>query len=84
MSKIRGNLKAAPGAELVDFDRGRVKPRTTFDVAVGLTVYKRDRISTAIQFMVQNVFDRGFAYNFGNPLRAHTLVHRGGGRYAGI
>jgi len=60
-------LKAAPGADLVDFDRGRVKPRTTFDVAVGLTVYKRDRISTAIQFMIQNVFDREFAYNFGNP-----------------
>jgi len=60
-------LKTAPGADLVDFVRGRVRPRTTFDFAAGLTVFKRDRISSAIQFMVQNVFDHRFAYNFGNP-----------------
>jgi hypothetical protein len=60
-------LKTAPGAELVNFDRGRVKPRTTFDFAAGLTLYKRDQFSSAIQFMVQNVFDQQFAFNFGNP-----------------
>ncbi|MEK6285568.1 MAG: TonB-dependent receptor [Acidobacteriota bacterium] len=60
-------LKAAPGAELVNFARGRVKPRTTFDIAAGLTVFKRDRVASSIQFNIQNVFDRAFAYNFGNP-----------------
>jgi len=60
-------LKAAPGADLVNFARGRVKPRTTFDVSAGLPLFKKDRFGSAIQFNVQNVFDRRFAYNFGNP-----------------
>jgi outer membrane receptor protein involved in Fe transport len=60
-------LKAAPGAELVDFDRGRVKPRTIFNIAAGLMIFSRDRIAGSLQFNVQNVFDWAFAYNFGNP-----------------
>lgn len=60
-------LKAAPGAELVNFARGRVKPRTIFNISAGLTLFNRDRIASSIQFNVQNVFDRAFAYNFGNP-----------------
>ncbi len=60
-------LKGAPGAELVDFSRGRVKPRTIFNLAAGLTLFDRDRVAGAIQFNVQNMLDRRFAYNFGNP-----------------
>lgn len=60
-------LKAAPGADLVDFNRGRVKPRTIFNFAAGLTLFNRDRVASSIQFNVQNMFDRAFAYNFGNP-----------------
>ena len=60
-------LKAAPGAELVNFDRGRVKPRTTFNLAAGLTMFNRDRVEGSIQFNIENLFDRPFAYNFGNP-----------------
>ena len=60
-------LKAAPGAELVDFDRGRVKPRTTFNIAAGITLFSRDRVAGSIQFNIENMFDRPFAYNFGNP-----------------
>lgn len=60
-------LKAAPGAELVNFDRGRVKPRTTFNIAAGLTLFNRDRVAGSIQFNIENMFDRAFAYNFGNP-----------------
>ena len=60
-------LKAAPGAELVNFARGRVKPRTIFNIAAGLTIFNRDRVASAIQFNIQNLFDRAFAYNFGNP-----------------
>jgi len=61
------DLKAAPGANLVDFDRQRVKPRLTFNLASGLKVVNRDRFTTSVQFSIQNVFDRAFAYNFGNP-----------------
>lgn len=60
-------LKAAPGSELVNFTRGRVNPRTTFDLAAGISIYKRDRISSTIQFNLQNIFSQRFAYNFGNP-----------------
>jgi outer membrane receptor protein involved in Fe transport len=60
-------LKAAPGAELANFDRGRVKPRTIFNISAGLTLFNRDRVASSIQFNIQNVFDRAFAYNFGNP-----------------
>lgn len=60
-------LKTAPGADLVDFDRGRVKPRTIFNIAAGLTLFDRDRVAGSIQFNIQNMFDRRFAYNFGNP-----------------
>jgi len=60
-------LKAAPGAELVDFERGRVKPRTTFNVAAGLRFFSGDRVSASVQFNVENMFDRPFAYNFGSP-----------------
>lgn len=61
------DLKAAPGADLVNFARGRVKPRTIFDTAAGITLFTRDRVAGSIQFNVQNIFDRRFAYNFGNP-----------------
>jgi len=60
-------LKTAPGAELVNFDRGRVKPRTTFNFAAGLTIFNRDRIASSIRFSLENMFDRPFAYNFGSP-----------------
>src|SRR4030095_6791945 len=60
-------LKAAPGAELVNFDRGRVRPRTTFNLGAGLTLFNRDRVGSSIRFNIENLFDRAFAYNFGNP-----------------
>jgi hypothetical protein len=60
-------LKAAPGSELVNFDRGRVKPRTTFGFACGLTLLSRDRVAGSVRFNIENLFDRPFAYNFGNP-----------------
>jgi outer membrane receptor protein involved in Fe transport len=60
-------LKAAPGAELVNFDRGRVKPRTIFNIAAGIKLFNSDRVAASIGFSVENIFDRKFAYNFGNP-----------------
>lgn len=60
-------LKAARGAELVNFTRGRMKPRTTFNFTAGITLFRQERVNCAVQFDVQNLFDRAFAYNFGNP-----------------
>ena len=60
-------LKAMRGSELVNFERGRVKPRTIFNFTSGITLFRQDRVNAALQFDVQNIFDRAFAYNFGNP-----------------
>ena len=60
-------LKSAPGSELVNFDRGRMKPRTIFNFTAGLTLWRQERVNCAVQFDIQNIFDKAFAYNFGNP-----------------
>jgi outer membrane receptor for Fe3+-dicitrate len=60
-------LMSAPGAELVDFERQRVKPWTVFDFSAGADLFRDERVSVAAQFDIQNVADRRFAYNFGNP-----------------
>ncbi|MGE0885090.1 MAG: TonB-dependent receptor [Blastocatellales bacterium] len=71
------DLKAAPGSELVDFDRQRVKPRTTFNFSAGINLFKHERVSCSAQFDVMNFADKSFAYNFGNPFEG---THFGAGR----
>jgi outer membrane receptor protein involved in Fe transport len=70
-------LRSAPGAELVNFDRGRVKPRTIFNFSAGVNLFKRERVSCAAQIDVLNIADKFFAYNFGNPFEG---THFGYGR----
>jgi outer membrane receptor protein involved in Fe transport len=60
-------LRSRPGAELVDFERGRVKPWSVFDFAFGRDFLRDRKISLSAQFDVQNITARRFAYNFGNP-----------------
>ena len=60
-------LQARPGAELVDFDRGRVKPRTVASIQADVPLWKRDRRSLSVRASVLNLFDERYAYNFGNP-----------------
>jgi outer membrane receptor protein involved in Fe transport len=60
-------LKAAPGADLVNFDRGRVKPWTIMGVSTGAEMFRTERIAFSIQFDISNFANRRFAYNFGNP-----------------
>ena len=60
-------LRNSPGAELVNFDRHRVKPWTVFDFSTGLDWLRRDRVMVSLQFDLQNFTNRAFAYNFGNP-----------------
>jgi hypothetical protein len=61
------DLKQRPGADLVDFERRRVKPWTVFGFSAGGDVVRLDRVRVGLQFDVQNLADRRFAYNFGNP-----------------
>lgn len=60
-------LKLAPGADLVDFNRLRVKPWTVLNLSCGADLFRRERLRLSTQFDVQNLTDRRFAYNFGNP-----------------
>jgi outer membrane receptor protein involved in Fe transport len=61
------DLKQRPGADLVDFDRQRVKPWTVLGFSAGGELVRHDHFRLGLQFDVQNLMDRRFAYNFGNP-----------------
>jgi len=60
-------LLERPGAELVDFEHGRVKGRTIASLVADVQVWKRGRRSAGIRASAINLFDAEYAYNFGNP-----------------
>ncbi len=60
-------LKGLPGANLVNFDTERVKPWFVFGWSGGMDVIRKDRFTMAAQVDVQNLADRAFAFNWGNP-----------------
>jgi hypothetical protein len=70
-------LTERPGAELVDFDRGRVKPRLILDVAVIQEVLNGRRVDLNLRFAALNLSGERWAYNFGNPFSG---THFGPGR----
>jgi outer membrane receptor protein involved in Fe transport len=74
-------LKSAPGAELVDFERGRVRPRTIFNFSAGVDLFKKEKVVCAAQVDVLNIAGRFFAYNFGNPFEGTHFGH--GRRWSG-
>jgi hypothetical protein len=63
------------GADLVDFDRMRVKPRTLFDVSVGIDLFRTRRVGVDLQLDVRNVTNAAFAYNFANPFSGTHFGH---------
>jgi outer membrane receptor protein involved in Fe transport len=48
----------------IDFQRGRVRPRTILDFSVGADLRQKERLSMNIQFDVQNLTNELFLYNF--------------------
>jgi hypothetical protein len=60
-------LESQVGADLVDFNRGRVKPRKIFNLSGGVDLFRNERATVSAQFDVQNIASERFAYNFGNP-----------------
>lgn len=70
-------LAERPGAELVDFDRGRVKPRTLLDAAASVRLLRRGAADISLRAAVLNLTGRRFAWNFGNPFSG---THFGPGR----
>ena len=48
----------------IDFQRGRVRPRTLLDFSVGADLRRQERVSINLQFDVQNLTNELFLYNF--------------------
>ena len=65
------------GAELVDFDRGRVKPRKTLDLAISQRIARTGKARVDVRLSVLNLTAARWAYNFGNPFSG---THFGPGR----
>jgi outer membrane receptor protein involved in Fe transport len=60
-------LGERPGAELADFDAGRVRPRFILDANLAKTLHTGRRTDTSLRVGVFNVTNRRYALNFGNP-----------------
>jgi outer membrane receptor protein involved in Fe transport len=74
-------LAGRPGAAMVDFERGRVKPRTVVALLASVPIVETDRLRLDVRGAVGNVFDQRYAYNFGNPFSG---THFGAPRTASI
>jgi outer membrane receptor protein involved in Fe transport len=59
-------LRERPGSEMVDFDRGRVAPRTIASIQAEVPIWTRGRRSASIRASGLNLFDDRYAYNFAN------------------
>ena len=68
-------LKEERGAELVNFDRRRVRPWTVFDFSAGVDLFTDEHVAVSAQFDIQNFRDHRFAYNFGNPFEGTHFGH---------
>lgn len=60
-------LLARPGADLIDVERGRVKPRLVVDVTASARLLRAGRAQLSLGASVLNAFNRRYAFNFGNP-----------------
>lgn len=61
------DLLARPSADLIDVERGRVKPRLVVDVTASARVLRAGRAQLSLGASVLNAFNRRYAFNFGNP-----------------
>jgi hypothetical protein len=70
-------LEERPGAELVDFERRRVRPRLVFDLSMAQRVVRNARFDLELRLAVLNLTGERWAFNFGNPFSG---THFGPGR----
>jgi hypothetical protein len=60
-------LMKQPGADRVDFEQGRVKPRTVLSLTASVPFVRTAKLTAVGELRVLNLFDAEYAYNFGNP-----------------
>jgi hypothetical protein len=63
----QADLMERRGAELVDFARGRVRPRTVFDLTLSQVLQRGAHTETSVRLSVLNFTNHVYALNFGNP-----------------
>ncbi len=68
-------LMNAPGADLVNFDRGRIRPWTIFNLQAGLHLSRNEKHAVRLEANVENIFNHRFAYNFGSPFEGTHFGH---------
>jgi hypothetical protein len=68
-------LKATRGADLVNFERGRVKPYTVINFAIGAALMREKPVTISLQLDAQNLANKRFAYNFGSPFEGTHFGH---------
>jgi hypothetical protein len=61
------DLIGRPGADLVDFASGRVRPRTVFDLTLSQVLQRGDHTETSVRLSALNFTNHAYALNFGNP-----------------
>ena len=60
-------LQSRPGADRVDFEAERVKPRLLLNLTVGARVLRAGRFDLGAELALLNLTDAAYAFNFGNP-----------------
>jgi hypothetical protein len=70
-------LRQRPGANLADFERGRVRPRRVVDLVALRRVMRLARADLSVRVSLLNLTGARWAYNFGNPFSG---THFGPGR----
>ena len=60
------DLLERPGADLIDVERGRVKPRLVVDVTASARLLRAGGAQLSLGASVLNAFNRAYAFNFGN------------------
>ncbi len=68
-------LQSAPGSDLVNFERGRVRPWTIFNLQAGWRILTGEGPQLRLEANVENLFNRRFAYNFGSPFEGTHFGH---------
>ena len=70
-------LQALPGSKSGGgFDTGQVEPSVRIGSAGGVDVVRKEPFTVAAQIDVQNLADREFAFNRGNPFLARLRIPR--------
>jgi outer membrane receptor protein involved in Fe transport len=75
------DLEDRPGSETVDFGSGRVRARAIVDLQAEWAVARVRRAGIFVTGWVNNLTNRTYAFNFGNPFSG---THFGSARRVGV